>query len=191
MAVLNATETEGLAPRTAEHPAAERLLAGDGADGDPPGAGPGHASSSTRRAIQAEARRRRALAVGVAGAAAGSGGRPRSPGSANVVVIVGARQGTANRRAHSRLPRHPGALGQAARARHHPRDRRGLSVAEADGLLEVAGDIVDIVKLGWGTALVTANLQAASSSATPRTASRSCSAARSPSSRSARAASRA
>jgi len=32
-------------------------------------------------------------------------------------------------------------------------------VAEADGLLEVAGDSVDIVKLGWGTALVTANLE--------------------------------
>ena len=37
---------------------------------------------------------------------------------------------------------------------------RGLSVAEAEGLLEVAGDAVDIVKLGWGTALVSANLQA-------------------------------
>ncbi len=37
---------------------------------------------------------------------------------------------------------------------------RGLSVAEVDGLLEVAGDSVDIVKLGWGTALVTGNLDA-------------------------------
>ena len=36
---------------------------------------------------------------------------------------------------------------------------RGLSVAEVDGLLEVVGDSVDIVKLGWGTALVTANLK--------------------------------
>ncbi|HWX75260.1 MAG TPA: phosphosulfolactate synthase [Solirubrobacteraceae bacterium] len=36
---------------------------------------------------------------------------------------------------------------------------RGLSVAEADSLMEVAGDIVDIVKLGWGTALVSANLK--------------------------------
>jgi phosphosulfolactate synthase len=36
---------------------------------------------------------------------------------------------------------------------------RGLSVAEVDGLLEVAGDSVDVVKLGWGTALVTANLK--------------------------------
>jgi phosphosulfolactate synthase len=35
---------------------------------------------------------------------------------------------------------------------------RGLSVAEVDSLIEVAGDFVDIVKLGWGTALVTANL---------------------------------
>ena len=35
---------------------------------------------------------------------------------------------------------------------------RGLSVAEVDGLMEVAGDAVDIVKLGWGTALATANL---------------------------------
>jgi phosphosulfolactate synthase len=37
---------------------------------------------------------------------------------------------------------------------------RGLSVADVDGLLEVAGDSVDIVKLGWGTALVSANLKA-------------------------------
>jgi phosphosulfolactate synthase len=36
---------------------------------------------------------------------------------------------------------------------------RGLSVADVDGLLEVSGDNVDIVKLGWGTALVTANLK--------------------------------
>jgi phosphosulfolactate synthase len=35
---------------------------------------------------------------------------------------------------------------------------RGLSVAEVDGLMEVAGPAVDIVKLGWGTALATANL---------------------------------
>jgi phosphosulfolactate synthase len=35
---------------------------------------------------------------------------------------------------------------------------RGLSVAEVDGLLEVAGASVDVVKLGWGTSLVTANL---------------------------------
>ncbi|HXR28079.1 MAG TPA: phosphosulfolactate synthase [Solirubrobacteraceae bacterium] len=35
---------------------------------------------------------------------------------------------------------------------------RGLSLAEVDGLLEVAGGCVDVVKLGWGTALVTANL---------------------------------
>jgi phosphosulfolactate synthase len=35
---------------------------------------------------------------------------------------------------------------------------RGLSIAEVDGLLEVAGACVDIVKLGWGTALVSANL---------------------------------
>jgi phosphosulfolactate synthase len=36
---------------------------------------------------------------------------------------------------------------------------RGLSVAEVEGLLEVAGDSVDVVKLGWGTALVSANLR--------------------------------
>jgi phosphosulfolactate synthase len=36
---------------------------------------------------------------------------------------------------------------------------RGLSVADVDGLLEVAGDSVDVVKLGWGTALVSANLK--------------------------------
>ncbi len=37
---------------------------------------------------------------------------------------------------------------------------KGLSLAEVDGLVEVCGDSIDIVKLGWGTALVTANLQA-------------------------------
>lgn len=37
---------------------------------------------------------------------------------------------------------------------------RGLSVAEVDGMMEVAGDAVDIVKLGWGTAVVTQNLVA-------------------------------
>src|SRR5919199_3168951 len=37
---------------------------------------------------------------------------------------------------------------------------KGLSIAEIDGLIEVAGEAVDIVKLGWGTALVTANLEA-------------------------------
>ena len=36
---------------------------------------------------------------------------------------------------------------------------RGLSVAEVDGLIEVVGDSVDLVKLGWGTALATANLE--------------------------------
>ena len=48
-----------------------------------------------------------------------------------------------------------------------PRDRglthvldRGLSIAEVDGLMEVAGASVDIVKLGWGTALATGNLEA-------------------------------
>jgi len=34
-----------------------------------------------------------------------------------------------------------------------------MSVAQVDGLLEVAAASVDVVKLGWGTALVTANLR--------------------------------
>jgi phosphosulfolactate synthase len=37
---------------------------------------------------------------------------------------------------------------------------RGLSLVAVEGLMETAGDSVDIVKLGWGTALVTANLKA-------------------------------
>jgi len=37
---------------------------------------------------------------------------------------------------------------------------RGLSVSDVDALMEVAGDSVDLVKLGWGTALVTGNLDA-------------------------------
>ena len=36
---------------------------------------------------------------------------------------------------------------------------RGLSLAEVDGLIEVTGHAVDLVKLGWGTALATANLE--------------------------------
>ena len=62
----------------------------------------------------------------------------------------------------------PGALGflaVPARSRK-PRERgithvidRGLSIAQVDGLMETVGKYVDIVKLGWGTALVTANLK--------------------------------
>jgi phosphosulfolactate synthase len=37
---------------------------------------------------------------------------------------------------------------------------RGLSTAAVDGLIEVAGGSVDLVKLGWGTSLATANLAA-------------------------------
>ena len=36
---------------------------------------------------------------------------------------------------------------------------RGLSVAEIEGMVEVAGEFVDIVKLGWGTAIATGNLE--------------------------------
>jgi phosphosulfolactate synthase len=36
---------------------------------------------------------------------------------------------------------------------------RGLSVAQVDGMIEVAGTFVDLVKLGWGTALATQNLE--------------------------------
>ncbi len=37
---------------------------------------------------------------------------------------------------------------------------RGLSVDQIDGLVEVAGEFIDVVKLGWGTAVVTGNLPA-------------------------------
>ena len=36
---------------------------------------------------------------------------------------------------------------------------RGLAVAGVDALIEVAGDYVDFVKLGWGTGVATGNLQ--------------------------------
>ncbi|HUB05198.1 MAG TPA: phosphosulfolactate synthase [Solirubrobacteraceae bacterium] len=36
---------------------------------------------------------------------------------------------------------------------------RGLSAADIDGMIEVAGEFIDIVKLGWGTALATGNLE--------------------------------
>jgi phosphosulfolactate synthase len=35
----------------------------------------------------------------------------------------------------------------------------GLSLGDVDSLVEVAGDSVDLVKLGWGTAVVSANLE--------------------------------
>jgi phosphosulfolactate synthase len=35
---------------------------------------------------------------------------------------------------------------------------RGLSVEQAQGLIEVSGEFIDFVKLGWGTSLVTGNL---------------------------------
>jgi phosphosulfolactate synthase len=37
---------------------------------------------------------------------------------------------------------------------------RGLSVSQVDGLIEVAGEYIDLVKLGWGTAVATRNLDA-------------------------------
>jgi phosphosulfolactate synthase len=36
---------------------------------------------------------------------------------------------------------------------------RGLSVAKVEGLMEVVADSIDVIKLGWGTAVVTANLK--------------------------------
>jgi phosphosulfolactate synthase len=35
----------------------------------------------------------------------------------------------------------------------------GLSVAGVDGMLEVAGEYIDLVKLGWGTGVATGNLE--------------------------------
>ncbi|HYX85920.1 MAG TPA: phosphosulfolactate synthase [Gaiellales bacterium] len=47
-----------------------------------------------------------------------------------------------------------------------PRDRgwthvidKGLTLVEVSGLIDSAGDFIDIVKLGWGTSYVTANLR--------------------------------
>lgn len=37
---------------------------------------------------------------------------------------------------------------------------KGLSVREIDDLVEVCGSYIDIIKLGWGTAMVTGNLEA-------------------------------
>jgi phosphosulfolactate synthase len=37
---------------------------------------------------------------------------------------------------------------------------KGLSVAAAEGMIEVAGNSIDIVKLGWGTAVAAGNLDA-------------------------------
>ena len=50
---------------------------------------------------------------------------------------------------------------------HKPREAglthvldKGMSLAEVEGLLEVAAPYVDIVKFGWGTSVVTENLEA-------------------------------
>ena len=37
---------------------------------------------------------------------------------------------------------------------------KGMTLAEIDGMFEIAGEYVDIVKLGWGTSYVTRNLAA-------------------------------
>jgi phosphosulfolactate synthase len=36
---------------------------------------------------------------------------------------------------------------------------RGLSVSQIDAMVEVAGEFLDVVKLGWGTAVATGNLE--------------------------------
>ncbi len=36
---------------------------------------------------------------------------------------------------------------------------RGLSAVDIDSMVEIAGDAIDIVKLGWGTAVATGNLE--------------------------------
>ena len=36
---------------------------------------------------------------------------------------------------------------------------KGLSLAQAEGMLEIAGDFIDLVKLGWGTAYVSGGLK--------------------------------
>ena len=37
---------------------------------------------------------------------------------------------------------------------------KGMTLSEIDGMFEIAGDYVDIVKMGWGTSYVTRNLKA-------------------------------
>jgi phosphosulfolactate synthase len=54
------------------------------------------------------------------------------------------------------LPERPGRPRQ--RGVTHVIDK-GLSLAQMEGLLDAAGDYVDIVKLGWGTSYVTRNLR--------------------------------
>src|SRR5204863_6599360 len=81
-------------------------------------------------------------------------------------IALGLGDGRGDRRSRQGLDRPiAGFLDIPARS-SKPRERglthvidRGLSVAEVDNLLEVAGGCVDVVKLGWGTALVTANLR--------------------------------
>ncbi len=36
---------------------------------------------------------------------------------------------------------------------------KGLTLAQAEGMLEIAGEFVDIVKLGWGSSYITGNLK--------------------------------
>src|SRR5436190_19926735 len=81
-------------------------------------------------------------------------------------VALGLGSGRGDRLSRQGLQRPLGGFLDIPPRRAKPRERglthvidRGLSVAEVDSLLEVAGASVDIVKLGWGTALVTANLR--------------------------------
>ena len=148
---------DGSRPPHLRRTAAERLLAGDGARRATARRQPGHGRASTRPASGPTPKGvARSLSVR-ARAAAGIGRR----------AARGLRQGRGDRRRRHRRDRPIAGFLDIPERSAKPRERglthvidRGLSVAEVDGLLEVAGDSVDVVKLGWGTALVTANLRA-------------------------------
>src|ERR1019366_1398605 len=136
--------------------AAARLLPGGRAERQPEWNAPGH-GGPVRERPPGRCGRRGAHARGHAGAAAGNrcglarghgqggGGRRRGSGRESPIAEF------LDIPARSSKPRDHGIT--------HVIDR-GLSVAEVEGLIEVAGDAVDIVKLGWGTALVSGNLRA-------------------------------
>ncbi len=122
----------------------------------------GNATSTTNAATTvAYASGQQAAATAVAstiGARAGVGGRARQRHAGlRLAERAGRRDGWQRPQAVTFLDLPDRSAKPRERGITHVLDR-GLALADVDGLVEVAGASVDIVKLGWGTAVVSANL---------------------------------
>ena len=154
--VLNGTETEGLAHRTAAslqrdgYSQATPLGGKPTAPANPPSVeyAPGQRTDAEEVARALSVRTVQPLEESVsalADSAAGRGDHGRRLGRHRPIA------GFLDIPERSVKPRERGIT--------HVIDR-GMSVAEVDSLLEVSCAIVDLVKLGWGTAMVSPNLEA-------------------------------